>query len=115
MQSAPAPRRQSWKACIDLFSSVRDTPLMRLNSLSFDALAARLTNGSFDLILHAAGMRNEEMRDVLAQACARCVIAGHQFQVLYQRIKQCTLGHLCGGINRQGRACLTRDYPVERL
>ena len=115
MQSAPAPRRQSWKACIDLFSSVRDTPLMRLNSLSFDALAARLTNGSFDLNLQAAGIRVEEMRDLLAQACARCVIAGRQFQVLYQRIKPCTLGHLCGGINREGSDFLRLYRPVEHL
>ncbi|MDZ4254873.1 MAG: hypothetical protein U1A72_20060 [Sulfuritalea sp.] len=115
MQSALAPRRQSGKACIDLFSSVRDTPRMRLNSLSFDALAARLTNGSFDLNLQAAGIRIEETWDLLAQACARCVIEGFQFQVLFRRIKQYTLGHLCGGINREGSDFLKLYRSVERL
>ena len=88
---------------------------MRLNSLSFDAIAARLTNGSFDLKLRAAVIRIEEMRELPAQACARYVIAGHQFQALYQRIRHRTLGHLCGGINRAGSDFPIRHCPVESL
>jgi len=88
---------------------------MRLNSLTFDAIAARLTNGSFDLNLNAAGIRIEEMRDLLAKACARYVIAEHQFQALYQRIRHRTVGHLSGAINREGSDFLTLYCPVERL
>ena len=88
---------------------------MRLNFLSFDAIAARLTNESFDLNLHAAGIRIEEMRDLLAKACARYVIAAHQFQALYQRIRHRTLGHLSDGINREVSDFLTLYYPVESL
>ena len=88
---------------------------MRLNSLSFDTIAARLTDGCFDLNLHAAGIRIEEMRDLLAQACTRYVIAEHQFQARYQRIKHRARGHLCGEINREGSDFLTLYCPVESL
>jgi len=70
---------------------------------------------SFDLNLHAAGIRIEEVGELLAKACAQYSIAEGQFQALYERIKRRSLGHLSGGINREGRDFLTLYYPVERL
>lgn len=70
---------------------------------------------SFDLNLHAAGIRIEEARDVLVQAGARYGIPSEQFDALYEGIKHRTLGHLSGGINREGRDFLTVYYAVDRL
>lgn len=70
---------------------------------------------SFDLNLHAAGIRIEEVRDLLAQACARYVIPGSQFEALYERSRHRTLGHVSGGTSREGRDFLTVYYAVDRL
>lgn len=70
---------------------------------------------SFDLNLHAAGIRIEEVRDVLVQAGARYGIPRERVDALYEGIKHRTLGHLSWGINREGRDFLTVYYAVDRL
>ncbi|MDP2133317.1 MAG: hypothetical protein Q8J99_06890 [Sulfuritalea sp.] len=70
---------------------------------------------SADLTLHTAGILIEKMRDLLAKACFRYAVAKCRFQALCQRIGHRTLGHLCGGINREESDFLTPYCPVESL
>lgn len=70
---------------------------------------------SFDLNLHAAGLRVDEVQDLLVQACARYGIPLGRFEALCGRIAHCALGHISGGTSREGRDFLTVYYTVDRL
>lgn len=62
---------------------------------------------SYDLNLHAAGMRIADVRDELREACR----AGSVLDAVQDRV----IGHLSGGTSRDGRDFLTVYYAVESL
>lgn len=70
---------------------------------------------SFDLNLHEAGIRIGEVGALLVQARDRYAIPAGEFDSLYGRVSAHRLGHLAGGISREGSDFLTLYYPVERV
>ena len=70
---------------------------------------------SFDLNLHEADIRIGEVGALLVQARDRYAIPAGEFDSLYGRVSAHRLGHLAGGISREGSDFLTLYYPVERV
>lgn len=69
---------------------------------------------SFDLNLHAAGLRIAEIGVLLAQARKHYAIAPEAFDSLFEQVGGRTLGHVSGGTSRAGRDFLTVYYAADR-
>ena len=67
---------------------------------------------SFDVNLHEAGVRVQEIAPQLARLREHYSIPAGRYDPLYNAIKGAVLGHLSGGINRQGKDFITVYYPV---
>jgi tryptophan 7-halogenase len=67
---------------------------------------------SFDLNLYNAGMQVKDLQQLLYRARAHYGIRPGQFQALYDQIKTKALGHLAGGIHRNGRDFFNVYYGV---
>lgn len=67
---------------------------------------------SFDVNLHEAGVRVREIAAPLARLREHYSIPAGMYDALYNGIKGAVLGHLSGGINRQGKDFISVYYPV---
>jgi tryptophan halogenase len=67
---------------------------------------------SFDLNLYAAGLQVRDLQPQLARMRERFDVRPGHFQALYDQIKGRALGHLAGGIHRDGREFYTVYYGV---
>ena len=67
---------------------------------------------SFDVNLHEAGLSVSDIGTQLARLRKHYSIPAGRFDPLYDGVKGAVLGHLSGGINRQGKDFLTVYYPV---
>ncbi len=69
---------------------------------------------SFDVNFHDAGIRVHEIGSQLARLREHYSIPADRFEPLYSRINEAALGHLSGGVNREGKDFLTVYYPDGR-
>ena len=67
---------------------------------------------SFDVNVHAAGMRLREVEPQLRSARQRFGVPRQAFEQLWDRIESETLGHVAGGRGRDGVAFLTLYHAV---
>lgn len=67
---------------------------------------------SFDVNLHEAGVRVREIAPQLARLREHYSIPADRYDPLYNGTKGAVLGHLSGGVNRQGKDFITVYYPV---
>jgi len=68
---------------------------------------------SYDINLHDAGLRIEDIEVPLAQLQQLYAIPGAEFDPLFNQIRGRRLGHLSGGVNRHGRDFVTLYYDAE--
>jgi hypothetical protein len=68
---------------------------------------------SFDVNLHHAGLRLSEIEPWIASLRARYDIPERRLGSVYERIRAEKLGHLSGGMDREGRDFLTVYYEAE--
>jgi hypothetical protein len=68
---------------------------------------------SFDINLYKAGLPLEHFYPFLSDLCRHYAIPLEQFQSLYDTIRIKTLGHLSGGIDREGKDFFTVYFGVE--
>ncbi len=68
---------------------------------------------SFDLNLYRAGLRLGDVHHLLSRMFRHYGIPVARFRSLYDIIRHKTLGHLSGGIDREGRGFLTFYYDLE--
>lgn len=67
---------------------------------------------SFDLNFYQANIPLQDIYNYLGKMCQHYGINAHSFNYLYQQIGSKNLGHLSGGIDRQGKDFLTMYYEV---
>jgi hypothetical protein len=68
---------------------------------------------SFDINLYEANLRLAEVEDLLFSMSRQYAIPDGQFEPLYDTIKANRLGHLSGGIDREGRDFFTVYYEPD--
>jgi len=68
---------------------------------------------SFDINLYRANLRLEELYPILLDMCGSFSIPSGEFHSVYNPVKSEILGHLAGGIDREGRDFLTIYHGVE--
>lgn len=68
---------------------------------------------SFDLNLCDANLLVSDLYPYLLRMCRHYAIAFDQFQALYDRIRSRTVGHLAGGVHREGEDFFNLYYGVE--
>jgi tryptophan halogenase len=69
---------------------------------------------SFDLNVYDAGLAVRDFQAPLARLREHFGVRPGQFQALYDQIRNRPLGHLAGGVHRDGEAFATVYYGVER-
>lgn len=69
---------------------------------------------SFDLNVYDAGLQLKDVQPQLTRMREQFGIRPGQFQALYDQIKTRILGHLAGGIHRNGREFFNVYYGVQR-
>jgi tryptophan halogenase len=69
---------------------------------------------SYDLNVYDAGLQLKDVQPQLARMREQFEIRPGQFQTLYDQIKTRILGHLAGGIHRNGREFFNVYYGVQR-
>lgn len=69
---------------------------------------------SFDLNVYDAGLQLKELQPQLARMREHFGVRPGQFQALYDQVKTRILGHLAGGIHRNGREFFNVYYGVQR-
>ncbi|HEX7811341.1 MAG TPA: hypothetical protein VF460_05490 [Burkholderiales bacterium] len=69
---------------------------------------------SFDLNVYDAGLQLKDVQAQLAKMREQFGIRPGQFQALYDQVKTRVLGHLAGGIHRNGREFFNVYYGVQR-
>lgn len=67
---------------------------------------------SFDINLYKANLQVKDIYPILLKICQNYSINCKDFDFLYSHICDKTLGHLSGGIDRQGRDFMTIYYEV---
>ena len=70
---------------------------------------------SFDLNLYKANLRVSDIRPLLTRLAERYGIGGDQIDQLLGRVRESSLGHLSGGVDRHGRDFATIYYEVSML
>jgi tryptophan 7-halogenase len=68
---------------------------------------------SFDLNLYPAGLQVKDIQHLLSRMRAHYGIRPGQFQALFDQVKAKTLGHVAGGVHRNGRDFFNIYYGVE--
>ena len=76
-----------------------------------------LENGrrSFDLNVYNAGLTVKDAQPLLQRMRAHFNLRPGQFQALYDQIRGLSLGHLAGGVHRDGRDFFNVYYGVAGL
>jgi len=67
---------------------------------------------SFDINLHAADLRLHEIEPFLSLLCTHYSIPAAQFARMFAQVRTQKLGHVAGGISREGRDFLTVYHEV---
>lgn len=67
---------------------------------------------SFDLNLYNAGLQVENLQPLLHRMRELYAVRPSQFQALYDQIRMKTLGHLAGGVHRNGKDFFNLYYGV---
>lgn len=67
---------------------------------------------SFDIKLHEADLHIEDILPSLNELCAHLEIPADVFQSVICGLGTATVGHLSGGLSREGKAFLTVYYPA---
>lgn len=70
---------------------------------------------SFDINLYKANLTLAEIEPVLREAASQYALPGAQFATLYERIRGRLLGHLSGGVARDGSDFFTVYYETQPL
>lgn len=70
---------------------------------------------SFDLNIYKSGLLLRDVHEDLLRALRYCAIPRGRFERLYQRIKAERIGHLAGGVDRDGRDFMTVYYGVRDI
>jgi hypothetical protein len=70
---------------------------------------------SYDMNLYKADLTLEAIEPALRQAAARYAVPGERFEALYSRVHGRPLGHLSGGVARDGSDFLTVYYETQPL
>ena len=70
---------------------------------------------SYDINLYKANLTLGEVEPVLLEAAARYALPREQFETLYSRLRTRLLGHLSGGLARDGSDFLTVYYETQPL
>jgi len=68
---------------------------------------------SFDINLYKAGLQLEQLYLLLSKIRRHYSISPKEFNLLYDQVNTKLLGHLSGGIDREGKNFLTIYYEVE--
>lgn len=68
---------------------------------------------SFDINVYRAKLQLRNLQPWFSQMCRHYAIPSEEFHTLYEGVQDKTLGHIAGGIDRQGRDFLTVYYGVE--
>jgi tryptophan halogenase len=76
---------------------------------------AENARGSFDLNLYNAKLQVKDMQQLLHRMCERFGVRPGQMQALYDQIKTKALGHLAGGVHRNGEDFFNVYYGVVGL
>jgi tryptophan halogenase len=69
---------------------------------------------SFDLNLYDAGLTVRDAQGPLARLREHFAVRPGQYQALYDQVRALPLGHLAGGVHRDGAAFATVYYGVQR-
>ena len=77
------------------------------NFLYFEASEQNNPRSSFDINMYVADLRVAELYPVLLQICWHYAIPYREFNKHYEPLKTQKLGHLTGGMDRDGRDFLT--------
>jgi tryptophan halogenase len=97
-------------ALLDLAAARVDAARLQFLEVEEDG-NARL---SFDLNVYDAGLAVRDFQAPLARLREHFGVRPGQFQALYDQIRNRPLGHLAGGVHRDGEAFATVYYGVER-
>jgi hypothetical protein len=68
---------------------------------------------SFDINIYRAKLRLEQFHPLFMRICRHFSISPERFHALYDPVRSKRLGHLSGGIDREGKDFLTVYYGVE--
>lgn len=86
-----------------------------MNDSSFIYLEMNEENNSrisFDINLYKANLQIQDIYPFLCQMCEHYSLSTEVFNLLYGRINTKILGHLSGGIDKEGKDFLTIYYEV---
>ena len=96
------------KAVLELAASRTSAERLQYLEVQEDENARK----SFDLNLYNAGMQVKDLQRVLYRMREHYSVRPGQFQALYDQIKTKALGHLAGGVHRNGRDFFNVYYGV---
>jgi hypothetical protein len=85
------------RSVINLAGSRCSDPLMYL-----EVSEEGKPRASFDVNLHEAGIRLHEIEAPLTRLCERYAISSDEFMRVWERVRFDKLGHISGGIDREG-------------
>lgn len=108
-RGAPSQPLQAAAAVLDLAASRaadKDLQYLEVNEEGNNRL-------SFDLNAYNAGLLLKDIQAPLAQLREHFAIKPGQFQALYDQVRGRRLGHVAGGVHRDGQAFVTVYYGVE--
>ena len=111
----------------DIYDGYKDSTSFEIVKKIIDYAAARIVNHffiylevseennprkSFDINLYKARLPLKELYPLLSKMRQHYAISSEQFDLMYNRISTELLGHLSGGIDREGKDFLTTYYEV---
>jgi tryptophan halogenase len=97
-------------ALLDLAAARQDPARLQFLEVGEEGNARR----SFDLNLYDAGLQVRDAHVPLVRLREHFGLRAGQFQALYDQVKSQRLGHLAGGVHRDGASFATVYYGVER-
>jgi len=102
------------RASIDIAHAVLRTAAARAPAERLQYLEVEEENGrrSFDLNVYDAALRLKDVQDALFTMRERFGVRPGQFQALYDQVKTRALGHLAGGVHRNGEEFFNVYYGV---
>lgn len=108
-QGAPSRPLEAAVAVLDLArtrAAVEDLQYLEVSEDGNERL-------SFDLNVYDAGLELKDIQSPLSQLRECFAIRPGQFQALYDQIRARRLGHIAGGVHRDGKPFVTVYYGVE--
>jgi hypothetical protein len=107
---------QEYKKPIEIAEGLLDTASSRIphhDILYLEVSEEGNPRRSFDINMYRAALELRELHPLFSEMCQHYSISSEEFDVLYDPVKTKILGHLSGGIDREGKDFLTVYYGVE--